>query len=179
MKTLYIDTSGEKVILCSRFDGTVKEAASEGAKSQNEEFFPLLRSFLDGTKIADLDLIVVISGPGSFTGIRLGLAAAKGFAIGAKTPVIALDAFKAMWICGARGTLRISAGENESFQAELDDAGALVGEYGIVGEASVPAVINPPQVLEYFEKTFDKAAFVETRLEPLYIRPHYAQKSTC
>ncbi len=44
-----------------------------------------------GLELGDLDGIIVVNGPGSFTGVRVGVSAAKGLAQGAKIPVVALS----------------------------------------------------------------------------------------
>jgi tRNA threonylcarbamoyladenosine biosynthesis protein TsaB len=44
-----------------------------------------------GTKLDDLDAIVVVNGPGSFTGVRVGVSAVKGLAEGRNLPVVALS----------------------------------------------------------------------------------------
>jgi tRNA threonylcarbamoyladenosine biosynthesis protein TsaB len=44
-----------------------------------------------GIQLADLGCVVVVSGPGSFTGVRVGLSAAKGLAEGAELPVVAVS----------------------------------------------------------------------------------------
>ena len=46
--------------------------------------------------VCDIDLVAVASGPGSFTGVRIGVAAAKGFAWGAGLPVCGVSTLEAM-----------------------------------------------------------------------------------
>jgi len=44
-----------------------------------------------GLEVRNLDGIIVVNGPGSFTGVRVGVSAAKGLAQGAEIPVVALS----------------------------------------------------------------------------------------
>jgi tRNA threonylcarbamoyladenosine biosynthesis protein TsaB len=44
-----------------------------------------------GAKLRDVGVIVAVSGPGSFTGVRVGLSAVKGFVMGAGMPVVAVS----------------------------------------------------------------------------------------
>jgi|YelNatPaOPRAMG01_1025707.scaffolds.fasta_scaffold01939_9 tRNA threonylcarbamoyladenosine biosynthesis protein TsaB len=49
-----------------------------------------------GIKIQDLDSVAVSSGPGSFTGLRIGMSAAKGIAFGASLPIVKVPTFEAL-----------------------------------------------------------------------------------
>ena len=46
-----------------------------------------------GLTPAECDFFAVVTGPGSFTGIRIGIAAAKGFAVGADKPMLGVTSF--------------------------------------------------------------------------------------
>lgn len=49
-----------------------------------------------GRSISDVGLIAVIAGPGSFTGVRIGAAAAKGLALGRDIPCVGVSSLEAM-----------------------------------------------------------------------------------
>ena len=49
-----------------------------------------------GLQPSDIELVAVAAGPGSFTGVRIGVAAAKGFAWGADIPVCGVSTLEAM-----------------------------------------------------------------------------------
>jgi tRNA threonylcarbamoyladenosine biosynthesis protein TsaB len=49
-----------------------------------------------GVELKDLFAVAVSSGPGSFTGLRIGMSAAKGLAFGASIPIITVPTFEAL-----------------------------------------------------------------------------------
>ena len=59
---------------------------------------PMAEQMLKDTNIAlsDVDAIAVARGPGSFTGIRIGVSTAKGLAWGAQKPAIGVSTLEAM-----------------------------------------------------------------------------------
>lgn len=84
---------------------------------------------LAGFGLGDLDLLAVGLGPGSFTGVRIGVATAKGFALARRTPLVGVRTTRVL-ARGAYGTLRaaiVDAHKGEVFVAvyEAGDDGRL------------------------------------------------------
>ena len=68
------------------------------AKGQAEELMPLLEATLAarGRSWSDLDVIAVGIGPGNFTGIRIGVSAARGLALSLGIPAVGISTFELM-----------------------------------------------------------------------------------
>lgn len=98
MKYLTIDTTTKVSALALAEDGElVGEGFLHTAKTHSERLIPLLDQLLTATawSLKDLDFLGVVRGPGSFTGIRIGIATAQGLAGVLKLPllgVLSLDA---------------------------------------------------------------------------------------
>lgn len=86
---------------------TASVALTDGQKIINNEFLnsglthsetlmPMVKRVMNGLDYSDLDAIAVNVGPGSFTGIRIGVAAAKGFAFVNNTPCIAVSTLESI-----------------------------------------------------------------------------------
>jgi tRNA threonylcarbamoyladenosine biosynthesis protein TsaB len=74
------------------------------ARGHAERLFPLLRAALEeaGLGIGAVGRIAVCTGPGSFTGLRVGVAAARGLALGRGIPAVGIDRFEALAAAVAR-----------------------------------------------------------------------------
>jgi len=94
MITLGIDTSaaGGGVALC-KDEETLTEVMMESPLQHAEELLPLIDVTLarHALSIRDVNLVSVNSGPGSFTGLRIGLATAKGICQAAGIPLVGID----------------------------------------------------------------------------------------
>jgi tRNA threonylcarbamoyladenosine biosynthesis protein TsaB len=97
MLILGIDTATPwgSVALCE--DGEmILEFTLKTGKGSGEYLLALLQQILPktGRKLAGLDLIAVGTGPGSYTGIRIGLAAVAGLAEGLQVPVYGINTLR-------------------------------------------------------------------------------------
>lgn len=101
MITLYIDTSSSYL-----YTGIVKdsklliEVKEELGHNLSEVALPKIVEMFDKTslKAKDITKIVVVNGPGSFTGIRVGLTIAKVFAWSLNIPITTITSLEAMAI---------------------------------------------------------------------------------
>jgi tRNA threonylcarbamoyladenosine biosynthesis protein TsaB len=82
----------------------IGERSLEGRHIHAEELTVLLRDVCEAANVAPsgLEAIAVSIGPGSFTGLRIGLSVAKGLAFAASLPLVAVPTLEALAMQGAR-----------------------------------------------------------------------------
>ena len=99
MKFLCIDTSGEHLTVLIYSGGKVFEHFEEECKqTHSKKLMSAVEDILEkaALKLTDLDFLAVVTGPGSFTGIRIGIATIKALAFAANLKVVAVTAFDIM-----------------------------------------------------------------------------------
>ncbi len=100
MKILYLETSSKNCSVAISDDEKllcVCEEVSENYK-QSESLHSFVEWALEGAKLSvkDIEAISLGKGPGSYTGLRIGSASAKGFCYGLKIPLIAVNSLESM-----------------------------------------------------------------------------------
>lgn len=86
---------------------TASAALTDGDKIINSDFInaglthsetllPMIKSVMNGHSFDELEAIAVTAGPGSFTGVRIGIATAKGLAFEHDTPCISISTLEAI-----------------------------------------------------------------------------------
>jgi len=99
VKILGIDTSTDVLAIAITDDKTlITEYRSNIRRAHGEKLINAIDHVLADTnlRIHDIDLIAVGTGPGSFTGLRIGLAAVKGLAFAANLPVVSVVSLDAL-----------------------------------------------------------------------------------
>ena len=100
MKILHIETSSKNCSVAIS-DGEellcLCEEVSENYK-QSESLHTFVEWALEGAEISlkDIEAVSLGKGPGSYTGLRIGAASAKGFCYGLKVPLIAVNSLETM-----------------------------------------------------------------------------------
>ena len=96
MLILSIDCAGHGCGVCVWRDGVVLAEKTEVMqRGQDQRLMPMIVDVLKTASVSfeQLDRIAVTKGPGSFTGLRIGLAAARGIGLAADKPVVGIDRF--------------------------------------------------------------------------------------
>lgn len=99
MKILALETSAKAVSAAVTEDGRVLASGyQDTGLTHSRTLMPIVEGILKNTDLTvqDCDVIAVAAGPGSFTGIRIGVSAAKGLAFAADKPAVGVSTLAAM-----------------------------------------------------------------------------------
>ncbi len=100
MRLLGLETAGPTASVAILFDGLVKaEYCLNNTKTHSETILPMAERLLSDLSLGpkDIDGICVDVGPGSFTGVRIGVCAANAMGLALKIPVIGVDAPRVLY----------------------------------------------------------------------------------
>lgn len=79
-------------------ENLLKEEFSNYSKTHAETLMPMVSRVLEECccRVADLDAVAISAGPGSFTGLRIGMATAKGLCLGSGKPLVAVPTLETL-----------------------------------------------------------------------------------
>jgi len=131
---------------------TIALCETEGQNAHSEKITNFIREVMETAKIdyKQLDAVAVSQGPGSYTGLRIGVSTAKGICYAADLPLMAIDTLEAM-AYGMKAKLGSQIGENDLFIPMIDARRMEV--YAAVFDANLQR-INDTAALVIDENTF-------------------------
>ena len=117
--TLAIDTAAPRLQLALLLaDGSTDISVDEIATGHAELIFERIATLLarNGIGYPDLQRVVTTTGPGSFTGLRIGLSAARGIGLARDIPVIGVPSLLALSLAGNGAvTVLLDARRDEAY----------------------------------------------------------------
>lgn len=153
MRVLGIDTATAtaSVGLVDADGRTIEERSRGAIRSHAVEILPMVQETLAaaGVQLGDLAAVAISIGPGSFTGVRVGLSIAKGLALAEGLPVVGVPTLEALVVAGGQRANvlwpLLDARKGEVYAAAYRWRGAAVE---CVREAMV---ISPAHLVDYVE----------------------------
>ncbi|WP_421340851.1 tRNA (adenosine(37)-N6)-threonylcarbamoyltransferase complex dimerization subunit type 1 TsaB [Aeromonas veronii] len=109
LKILAVDTATEACSAALLVGDKLFSRWEEAPRDHTRKILPMVQAVLEdaGISLSDLDAIAFGRGPGSFTGVRIGISVAQGLAFGAGVPLIGISTLAAM----AQGAYRLDGVE--------------------------------------------------------------------
>lgn len=134
MKILAVDTSGPVCgVAVSDGEKILAEATVMNSRTHSANLMPMVDRTLReaGLLLGEIDRLACVVGPGSFTGVRIGVATVKGLSMGSGIPCVAVDALEA---------LALSAGDFSEVICPIQDArcGQVYSAAFLHGERMLP-----------------------------------------
>lgn len=151
---LAIDTTGSACSSALYDGGLVLAQEHFGEKGHAEMLLPQIETLLQeaGRTMAEVSRIAVTTGPGSFTGVRVGIAAARGLALALGCPIIGLTSFEALAasILSHAGTANFPLKKGDKFGIVLDARRGQVyaQDFVFAGAGVMPSPLTEPEVVD-------------------------------
>jgi tRNA threonylcarbamoyladenosine biosynthesis protein TsaB len=160
MKLLGIKTSG-KILSAAVCDDSkiLSEITFEANRSHSVDLLPSIKSVLakSGLSLSAIDGIAVDIGPGSYTGIRIGIATAKGLAFPDNIPVCGVSSLEAAAV-GVKNAIVIRKARGELVYAAIFSDGKRIMPDSIVNINDFGETIKKYPDFEIIDNEIDESA---------------------
>ena len=144
MRVLAVDTTSPRgSVAVAGPEGVLAEARIVATEGHSRWLLPAVEALLGGLGLSAsaLDLFAVTTGPGSFTGLRVGLGSVQGLALASGRPCVGLPTLDvlALAAAGSSGTIvaLVDAFRGEVYSGVYDAIGSLRRPFGVSPLAAV------------------------------------------
>lgn len=139
MYTLYIDTHYMELVLALFKDGVIKDKIVRKDGRHSEYVVNSLKELLQNNNvdISSINEVIVINGPGSFTGVRIGCVIAKIISYTKNIPLKALSYLQALALNYEHKVKVGISDRNGVFVGCFDECHNLIGDYYYINNKDV------------------------------------------
>ncbi|MEH8118195.1 tRNA (adenosine(37)-N6)-threonylcarbamoyltransferase complex dimerization subunit type 1 TsaB [Aeromonas allosaccharophila] len=130
LKILAVDTATEACSAALLVGDKLFSRWEEAPRDHTRKILPMVQAVLEdaGISLSDLDAIAFGRGPGSFTGVRIGISVAQGLAFGAGVPLIGISTLAAM----AQGAYRLDGAQQVLTAIDARMSEVYFGRYELI-----------------------------------------------
>jgi tRNA threonylcarbamoyladenosine biosynthesis protein TsaB len=157
---LVIDASTEACSVALQFNGKIISRYELCPQSHSLRLLPMVDEVLKeaGCKLAQLDGLIFGRGPGSFTGVRIGVGVAQGLAFAADIPVVGVSTLQ----CMAQQAFQLHQQHKvitaiDARMSEIYTCYFELADSGIMEAKSPEVVLKPELARSYFNKYTQQA----------------------
>lgn len=161
-KILALDTATENCSVALLVDDKVIVRSEVAPRDHTKKILPMVDEVLQeaGITLTDLDALAYGRGPGSFTGVRIGIGIAQGLAFGADLPMIGISTLEAM----AQGSYRKHGAQQVACAIDARMSEVYWGRFerqqdGTWGTTDAECVIPPTVLAE--QSQHDQTAWLQ------------------
>lgn len=175
---LLIDTHFNDVnIILSKDNKIIKQRNVTNEKQNSKYIMPLIKKILGKEKPTE---IIVVNGPGSFTGVRLGVTIAKTLAFTLKIPIKTITSLECLAVSIDSDEKIIGLSDNNGYYIGIFNSNnVLIGNYEYLSNSEYEEFSEKYKVLSDIEIDYVKVleyAEIKKEINPHEVNPIYIKK---
>lgn len=185
MNSLIIDTTSESLCVALLYDDKEYIHFNKDIKRHNSEVMPAIDSLIRecGCNLSDIDCFAAVTGPGSFTGIRIGVTIMNAFSDVYNKPLIDINTFEMISYNQPNVIALIDARNNNYYGAEFMEGKIIrMGDYrmadidlNLKSKVYRKNINYGKELLELVKIKYNNNDFKD-RLSPLYLKDSQAER---
>jgi len=176
--TLFINSALSTKCVALIYDGNVFIEDTTGHKKDLENILEAAQDLCNeaGCKLADIDSVVVVRGPGNFSAIRVGCIVAMSLANNLPCELFAIDSLSLLAAIAGSDAVAMNASKTELYSLKDTDMGSAAGDTINSTDVSGKIVLEKAQLASY--KDFDLVDFDERFVQERQVSLEAQQKLT-
>lgn len=173
MKTLFIDTHSENLNISIIHNNKVISEEKTSIKSHSEIAIPTIVQVLKDAKMSlhEIDEIIVVNGPGSFTGVRIGVTIAKTMAYSLNIPIKTITSLETFGISAQEKFDIVTVRDNKGVYSSVFKNGVF-GDFTYKKNADFDEYVNKNNYIVLENNGYDFSKILDYLKNRDYLNPH-------